>query len=76
MAKGEFFIEKGDAGHEMYFIVEGTADVLLERDGEPVGTREMGEFVGETALLESAPRKAGYEISECDWSSDVCAAEL
>lgn len=60
VSAGEFFIEKGDIGHEMYFVVSGTCDVLLERDAEaqPVASREPGEFVGETALLEQTPRNS------------------
>ena len=43
--------EKGAVGVEMYFIVRGEAEVLLELDAAPIATVMPGSFFGEGALL-------------------------
>ena len=58
VAAESIIIEKGSVGDEMYFIKEGRCDVHLDLADDAVATREPGEFIGETALLEDAPRNA------------------
>lgn len=55
VAKGTCVINKGDLGHEMFFIVRGTANVVGE-DKSVVGTLEGGHFFGEIGVLFECPR--------------------
>eukprot|EP01043_Picozoa_sp_COSAG02_P017913 COSAG02_NODE_823_length_16754_cov_69.933353_6_plen_1425_part_00 len=52
-------IRKGEAGKEMFFLVSGRAEILVQslRDA-PVAEKEPGSYFGESALLNSAPRNA------------------
>jgi CRP-like cAMP-binding protein len=51
---------EGEPGNTMFIIATGTVDVVKRSGtGETVlATRSVGEFVGEMAILESAPRSA------------------
>lgn len=51
----EAVIEKGDDGHAMYFISSGSAAVELGEQRILLGS---GDFFGEMALIDHAPRKA------------------
>ena len=51
---GELIIKKGDIGHEMFIIDHGQVDQIIE--GDIVQSMTDGEFFGELALLEKAPR--------------------
>lgn len=53
---GTTFIREGEAGREMFIIVEGTADVT--RNGAPVAELKRNDFVGELSILRHAPRNA------------------
>ena len=44
--------------HTQFFLLKGTADVLLSLKAKPVFTLEVGSFFGETALIEDQPRNA------------------
>ena len=55
---GAYFIHKGDIGDCMYFISEGTVEVVSEDGREVYATLSEGEFVGEMALVEDIPRTA------------------
>ena len=50
----------GDEGSTMYIIVSGKVRVLKDVDGEErdLAVRGEGDFVGEMAIIESAPRMA------------------
>jgi CPA1 family monovalent cation:H+ antiporter len=52
---GEFVVRKGDRGDAMYFISSGAVDVRIEQMPVELGS---GDFFGELALLEDAPRSA------------------
>jgi hypothetical protein len=55
-AGGELFRE-GDSADRMFVIIEGGADIYMQRD-EPVGRVGPGELVGERALLVGDPHSA------------------
>jgi len=55
---GDVILRKGDIGEDMYFIIKGSCDVLLDIDGEIVAQRHVGEYFGEVALVLEAPRNA------------------
>ncbi len=55
-----FICREGDPGSTLFIIVHGEVDVikLLDKKQNILATRRDGEFVGEMAILESAPRSA------------------
>ena len=54
IAEGTVFVEQGDFGDCMYFIVDGMVEVI---DGDTVeSTLELGACVGEVGLVASLPR--------------------
>ena len=57
---GDIVFNQGDIGDYLYNIVEGTVDVLIEKDGkqEKVASLSKGEFFGEMALLNERTRTA------------------
>ena len=52
--------QQGDEGHMMFVIVEGHVQVVRNTDGKDQiwAERGPGDFVGEMAIIESAPRSA------------------
>lgn len=57
---GDIVFHQGDIGDYLYNIVEGTVDVIIEKDGkeEKVASLSKGEFFGEMALLNERTRTA------------------
>lgn len=57
---GEVIAEEGEGGDEMHIVVTGAIRVLTRRGtGETeIARREPGEFVGEMAIIDDAPRMA------------------
>jgi CRP-like cAMP-binding protein len=53
---GKQLTRQGASAHEVFVVLEGEADVLV--DGESIATIGAGEFIGEMAMLEVAPRSA------------------
>jgi CRP/FNR family cyclic AMP-dependent transcriptional regulator len=53
---GEAIVQQGDAGDEFFVIADGAAEVT--RDGRAITTLGPGDWFGELALLDPAPRDA------------------
>ncbi len=61
MADGEVLFSEGDAGEEMYVVLEG--EVRLSRAGRDLAAMGPGKYFGEMSLLTQAPRSAGARAS-------------
>ena len=53
---GEKLVKKGEAGAGFYLILEGKAEVVA--NGEKLATFKSGDFFGELAVIDGAPRTA------------------
>ena len=53
---GQVLVHEGDAGDSFYVVVVGLAEV--HRGGQKVGVVGPGDFFGDLALLDPAPRNA------------------
>lgn len=63
--KGEVIFDEGEQGEAFYLVLEG--QVLICRQGEvdqPIATLDTGQFFGELALLDDAPRSAQARAAE------------
>ena len=63
--QGEVIFDEGDEGQAIYFLVEG--QVLICAQGhvdQPIARLERGNFFGELALLDDAPRSAQARAAE------------
>jgi CRP-like cAMP-binding protein len=56
LERGESLANEGDFGHTLFFVEQGTADVI--RDGNVHGIIGPGDVVGEMAVLASGRRTA------------------
>lgn len=64
---GDYIFRAGDIGRQMYFISQGTVDVLSADGKTAYATLHEGDFLGEIALLFSHPRSANVRaITYCD----------
>lgn len=64
---GDFIIQQGDMGEEMYFINRGSVEVLNADEKAVYTTLNEGTFFGEIALLLKTPRTATVRArSYCD----------
>jgi len=62
--QGEMLFDEGDAGEEMFVLIEGKAAIDLR--GRRLAEIGPGEFVGELAVIEGASRLAKVTaISDC-----------
>ncbi|MGZ5475772.1 MAG: cyclic nucleotide-binding domain-containing protein [Thermoanaerobaculia bacterium] len=59
-AAGDMIFSQGDLGTEMFIIQDGEVEILKHINGEShiLSHLEKGDFFGEMALLEAAPRTA------------------
>jgi signal transduction histidine kinase/predicted CoA-binding protein len=57
---GEFLFHEGDNGEQAFVIQDGQIEILKNSGGREVllALRQMGEVIGEMALLDAAPRFA------------------
>lgn len=58
--EGHTVIREGEAGGEMFLVVDGKLDVHVNRDGKPVEIAQLepGSLFGEMALISKDPRTA------------------
>lgn len=64
---GETIVRQGEAGSSLYVILDGSCEVLLERDGQIVkklATISKGDFFGEMSLLTGEARSATVKALE------------
>ena len=59
---GSDIVVEGDAGDGLYLIASGAADV--RRSGETVASLKPGDYFGELALFDPAPRNATVHATE------------
>lgn len=57
---GDMIVRQDDPGDCMYVIVSGTVNVIHNREGKkiPLAVLQRGDFFGELALVDEAPRSA------------------
>lgn len=70
-APGELIIKEGDPGHAFYILESGEADAYKGEIDNKVRHYSKGDYFGELALLNDAPRAASIVAS-----SDVKVASL
>ncbi|KAK2755247.1 camp-dependent protein kinase regulatory subunit [Colletotrichum kahawae] len=68
---GETIIKEGDPGHSFYLLESGEADAYIGDSEEAVKHYSKGDFFGELALLNDAPRAASIVAT-----TDVKVASL
>ncbi len=62
-ARDQHIVRSGEAGHEMYLVIKGAADVCTE-DGRTLARLNRGDVFGEMALLRQAERVASVVTRE------------
>jgi CRP-like cAMP-binding protein len=75
--KGKVLFKEGDRGEDMYIVQSGKVAIKKKlHDGETtLAVLEKGDFFGEMAILERAPRSASAEVVE-DGDLIVIAGEM
>lgn len=73
---GETIIWQGEQNDDVYFLISGRLQVLLNREGQPqqINVIEPGEMFGEIAFFTEDPRQAtvrAIEPSQCFVLTDV-----
>jgi hypothetical protein len=64
---GDYVVRVGEVGHEMFFVSNGTLEVLGRDPGIVYTTLTGGDFFGEMALLLDQPRSASVRaVDYCD----------
>ncbi len=65
-APGEYVVQRGELGREMYFVVRGAVDVVGP-DGSVLKSMGTGDFFGELSVLLAGPRTASVVArQDCD----------
>jgi HEAT repeat protein len=63
---GELIFAQGDVGDEMYIVVEGEVEILIQADtAEPILLAKVGpgSYFGEMSVLDNEPRSAAARVS-------------
>ena len=65
-AKGESLFLKGDAGSELFVVIEGEVRVHLDHQGREVTLARLGSstVIGEMGVFDDQPRSAGAQATE------------
>ena len=65
-ARNEMVFEQGSVGSEMYVITSGKIRIFRRQDGKEttLSTLKAGDFFGEMAIFEQAPRSASAQAAE------------
>ncbi len=60
LSAGEVLMKQGDIGNSMYWVMDGTLEVIVNNNGEEVmvGRVHNHELVGEMSFLDNKPRSA------------------
>ena len=61
VAEGVMLVRQGEAGDTFYVLIDGAARV--SRNGRRIATLEAGDWFGELAVLDPAPRNADVVTS-------------
>lgn len=63
---GEVIFDEGEEGHAIYIILEGQVSITRTRNGtvSEVARLGVGDFFGELALLDGAPRSADARAAD------------
>ncbi|GFE87311.1 TIR domain-containing protein [Steroidobacter agaridevorans] len=64
LAAGEVLIRQNESDNDVYFILAGAADILI--NGRPYNRRHAGECVGEMAAVEPIQRRSASVIAHED----------
>lgn len=63
-AKGKYIFHQGEVGDNMYVILEGEVDIILNE--KVIATFKPGDLVGEMALIDHSPRSASaFARTDC-----------
>jgi len=73
LPRGREVLADGTVGNSMYFIEDG--EVRLEKRGQVLLSRQKGEYIGEMALVDDAPRSAAAvaatDVRLLRWNKDA-----
>ncbi len=61
-AAGQLIVTQGAPGQAFYIILTGKVEI--ERDGQRLGSLDVGDFFGEMSLLDDSPRSATIRAVE------------
>jgi hypothetical protein len=69
LAPGDLLIKEGERADYLYILKNGELEAFHDTDGDRkvIGKINVGEFVGEMALINNAPRSASIEaLTDCE----------
>ncbi|KAJ3332127.1 hypothetical protein HDU91_003165, partial [Kappamyces sp. JEL0680] len=63
VAKNDIIFQRGDASHEIFFVVEGQVDIVADNQATVYDTIHVGDFFGEIGVIKQCPRNATTRAS-------------